>query len=297
MSYKKLRTIGVILCLTIVVTACETPSQFRKIIAEETNIRKVTIMYDAIIEKLKTHDESVITQCVAEQDGVVQNILDAFESFDLESRMLSLTCFALKNTTGSANALLKATYDEDLNVANEAVSYLHSQAHMVPSIDLFTAVASQDEPYIREQLYLIIGNSEDADLILQLRELHNNEDDPDAANAALVALVKLHAEPERVEFMQVFHNAEATEAVDLTEKLLYIGDASWAKALRPWLMRYDEVFRLASDRTPDAMVRMCDLAIWTSHQMGLKFQPPLERIAIFKDDVISQADFLLSQIN
>jgi hypothetical protein len=259
--------------------------------------KRVAKIMNTIIEKIQSHDESVIPQCVSAQNDVIKSILDAWPSFDMDSRMLSVECFASASNSASAFGLLELTMDDDINVANDAARSLMPLAALIPVRDIFDALKKQDDPFIREYLYRIIGDSKDANNVIELRDVVKNESDPDAAISGLVAIVKLKGEPERKVFMDILREAESDDASELTEKLIYINDRLLIKGLLPWLVRQDGVFRLNGDRDPDRMVRMCDLAVWTAHRMGIMFEPPLTSIDIYEDVILSQAHVLISRIN
>jgi hypothetical protein len=255
----------------------------------------VSTMYESIIEGIRLHDESVVAQCANEQGVIVQSILDAVPTYDSQSRMLSVECISTQQTPAAALGLLRLLDDDDVNVANAAIQSLRPKAQLAPVNDVLSALKVQDEPYIREQLYLVVGDFQQDEAITELREQLKGEEDPDAALAGLVAIVKLNGAPERDKFMAMVQAAEADDAVDYSEKLLYIGDKHLAEGLRAWLPRKDEVYRLDSDRSPDKMVRMCDIAVWTSHLLGVAFIPPLTHIDIFEEDLLVNANFLMSQ--
>jgi hypothetical protein len=58
---------------------------------------------------------------------------------------------------------------------------------------------------------------------------------------------------------------------------VYVGDKRLAKALISWLHRTDPISRMGSDRSP-AMVRQCDYALWTAHQMQVGVTLPVNRM-------------------
>jgi hypothetical protein len=63
-----------------------------------------------------------------------------------------------------------------------------------------------------------------------------------------------------------------------------LGDVRFAKALEPWLAREDNVLRLGGDRGPaPKMARMCDLAVWCAHLLGVKLPAPPDHLDNFDD--------------
>jgi HEAT repeat protein len=253
-------------------------------------------MYEDIISQLKSHDESVIDRCAVADDQLTRTIVGALGELDRDSRTLAAECLSMQGSPLAAAALLRLATDEELTVAVAAVDYLGGVVGHVPTADLLEALRNQEEPSLREKYYEFIGSRRESAHLEALRELRAEEDDPEAELAALVTVVQLGGEPERREFLGVLEEAEADDAVLLAEHLRRIGDARLLRGLLPWLTQQDDVFRLGSDRNPDEMVRMCDLAVWTAFGMGLPLDPPLTHIDNYPPETLSQATRLLQQI-
>ncbi len=253
-------------------------------------------MHEQIVALIKAKDVSAKTLCSQPDDTITQALVEAFDEFDIESLDLALDCLAAQQTPAAAQALLTMTNDKNPDVAAGAVNRFARLVQFSSGDAILAALAEAEEPFIREQLYLVLGATGNNALTAPLQSQAQEEDEPETQLAALAALARLAEPAAEQTFLELLRTAEADDAVDLSEKLVYTGNTRLLKGLLPWLTNQEGVFRLGSDRHPDTMVRVCDLAAWTAQQMGVAFTPPLAHIDIFDDQVLAQAHSLLSRL-
>ena len=150
------------------------------------------------------------------------------------------------------------------------------------------AISRQSQPYIRGQLYLALGRTGESGTIDALRAQLHNEPDREAAQKGQVALVKLGAAAERDAFLGQVREAKPDDALRISDQLLYVGDPRLAKGLLPWFSDFHNVTRLGSDRQK-SMAPMSDIAVWTAHRLGVRFQVYPEYLTNYSDSIILAA--------
>ncbi|MDR3701685.1 MAG: hypothetical protein P4L56_18700 [Candidatus Sulfopaludibacter sp.] len=114
------------------------------------------------------------------------------------------------------------------------------------------------------------------------------EKDPDAAESAEVAAVKLGGDAERKSFLKRIEEASPEKALTIQDQMLYVGDPKLAKALKTWFENTAGVMRLGSDRQGGS-VRMCDLAAWIAFRLGVKFDLQPQHLDNFAPGVLAAA--------
>jgi hypothetical protein len=117
-----------------------------------------------------------------------------------------------------------------------------------------------------------------------LRVQIRNEHDREAAEDGEVAMVKLGGIAEREAFLQRVRDTSPDDALRVSDQLLYLGDLKFARGLLPWLSDTRNVTRLGGDRQ-QRMARMSDIAVWTAHQLGVRFRISPEYLTNYPDSV------------
>ena len=123
-------------------------------------------------------------------------------------------------------------------------------------------------------MYLAAGNSKNPPALSAFRDVARLEKDPDAAESAEVAAVKLGGDAERKSFLKRIEEAPPEKALAIQDQMLYVGDPKLAKALLTWFDNTAGVMRLGSDRQGGGSVRMCDLAAWIALPARCEIRSP-----------------------
>jgi hypothetical protein len=250
---------------------------------------------DTIIDALKRNDANALRVCARAGPGTAAAIAGEIDQLEPDARFLAVDCLALMTTGEGGRALLEVTDSEDPMVAKEAADALSRHPGVNPG-EILKAIPRRDDPFVRGRLYQVVGNSRDSALAWALGELVGAEDDEDAERSGRAALAKLGDKQERERLLRRLENADADEAIELTEDLVYVGDPRLALGLLPWLDRKDDVFRQGSDRQPERMIRMCDLAVWTAHSIGVSMSHPPAAIDIYDESTIADARYAIQRL-
>jgi HEAT repeat protein len=188
---------------------------------------------------------------------------------------------------GDGNLLLRLSSD-DQQIAVGAAQGLVGMKNLPTAADILLALPKREDSMVREGLYLALGKTGDQGKLEDLRAQTLLEKDNSAREDSQTAAVKLGGDVERKAFFARVQSADVDHAIRCRDQLMYLRDESLAKALIPWLEKNDGVMRLGSDRPPQKMVRMKDLAVWIAFSLGIKFKMTPEYLTNFEPGVIQE---------
>lgn len=250
---------------------------------------------EEVLKAIREHDWGLVTRAFTAPPSVVGEIGRALPQLDNEAKEIAVATIEHNSWPASGQLLLRLTGDPTLQVAAGAARAL-SKTHDVPPInDILAAIPQRENDFVRGRLYLLAGRTNDAGKLEALRGLAAKEKNPDVAFDAQVAAVKLGGETERAKFLERVRSAKPDQATRITDYLRYLVDPRLAKGMIPWLSNSAPVFRLGTDRDP-RMARMCDVAVYTAHQLGVKFYIEPERMANFEGSIIANANAALKAL-
>ena len=240
-----------------------------------------------MIARLSQEDATALQDCARAGDDFPAHLERALATWPQESRELAVQALVVNNTRGAPAVLLSLTKDREPQVAVAAAQAL-SKVIPLPPKEILDALPSRSEPVVRSTLYRWVGTHGKAHDLADLRLRLLAEQDLETAEEGQAAAVRLGGEPERARFKQRVAEAEPDTAVRTCDQLVYIGQKPLAKALIPWLANRSEVMRLGSDRMIK-MARMCDLAVWTSLELGVQMSPKPDRLDVYPQTLLASA--------
>jgi hypothetical protein len=241
-----------------------------------------------ILQSIAAHDWDVKDRVPGAAANLGEAVGAALGRFDPEARQLAVACLEAWNGPGVGALLLRMTSDSDPQTAVAAANALGkvNDGPQMPAI--IAEIPSRGEPFVRGQLYKLVGATRATHLLSELRKVAASETSADARRDAQRALVMLGGQEEREAFKKRVGDARPDEALDLQDDLLAIGDPRLARAMLPWLESEAGVTRLGGDRHP-AMARMCDVAVWTAQLMKIPLPTQPTSLAIYPPQMIAEA--------
>ncbi len=250
---------------------------------------------EGLIQAIREHDWSVRDRAAQASPTLVAEIERAMPTFDTESGLLAVISLIVYNGPGVGAALLALTHNQHPQVAAEAARGLGKVKDRPPIATILAAIPSRTDPLIRGELYLVAGSAGDARQLDLLRKAAAGESDEEAAAQAQIAAVKLGGLPEREAFMRRIREAVPAQATRVLEQMRYVGDRTLAKALLPWLSNTASVTRLGTDAAGRS-ARMCDVALWTAHLLGVRFEPQPTKLDNYPPGMIAAAAAALREL-
>ncbi len=190
--------------------------------------------------------------------------------------------------------LLALARSRHLQAAAEAAAAL-SRLPRPPVAEIAQAVPSVRDAQVRGALYLAIGRSPDPGALDSLRGLAQHERDAAAAARAQAALARLGGAPERAAFLDRVRHAGIGDFKDVYDELLYVGDVRFARGLLPWLDNQEPATRIGRE-AQGKTARLCDVAVWTAHQLGVPVATGATRLERFDDATLQAARSALQQL-
>jgi len=226
---------------------------------------------EAVVSGLRVHDRSLIRTSPTATPNLVRDLEPALRGFDEEARTLAVAYLTRYNGPGTGRLLLTLTADRSATVASAAAKSLVKVSDTPPGEAIVADIPARQDPFVRGQLYLAAGNAKAPPGLAAFRAVASKEQDPGAAEQAQAAAVKLGDDVERKAFIKRVETVHPDYALKVQDQILYIGDPKLTKALIPWFDNKEGVMRQGSDRQNLPMIRVCDLAVWIAHQLGVKF--------------------------
>jgi len=250
---------------------------------------------DTVISILRTHDRRILQAPAPPTATFVPTLERSLSGFDDAARELAVLYLAKFNPPGTSALLLRLTADPSLQTAAAAARSLAGGDHSFPGSEIVAAIPSRRDRHVRGYLYLAAGASKNPPALTAFRDVAKLEKDPEAAESAEAAAVKLGGDVERKSFMKRIEEAPPEKALNIQDQMLYVGDPKLAKALKPWFENTAGVMRLGSDRQGGS-VRMGDLAAWIAYRLGVKFDLHPQYLANFKPGVLAAAKAAVSAL-
>lgn len=241
-----------------------------------------------VVAGLRAHHGQVIQQAAGAPADLEAEIERALPELDSLSRSLAAQCLIRHDGARAGEILLRFAEDKDLAVATAAARGLSRLKHRPTGADALKTLRQAASDQVRQPLYLLLGHLSDAALLPALREALRTETNDRAHLAGLAAVIKLGGVEERAEMKRRIETAPADRVTDMCDLLEYVADRRLAPALLPWLTQEQEILRLGSDRT-NRQARVCDLAVWTAHRLGVSFVITPDHLDRYTSEVIARA--------
>jgi HEAT repeat protein len=221
-------------------------------------------------------------------NDLVEEIRRKLPTMDEDALMSAIDELLHEDSDAAADLLLELATHEDLDIAAGALDSLQTMGSVPRVSEIVRLVRETDDPVIRGQLYLIAGRSEAPDAAEVLSPLSDSEGDLYAAADLEAALAKVGVDAASQALALRIASADVDEVVELSERLIYIGDQRNANLLLPWMEREEEVARVGGDRAGQT-VRTCDVAVWTASRLEIDFEPAPTHLTRYSSEVRASA--------
>jgi hypothetical protein len=241
-----------------------------------------------IMRWLQQEEPAIYATARQEGEGFPREIERALPTLSATSREMAAQALATNNTAEATRVLLDMTGDSEPQVAVASARALSAMSKLPATPELIALTPSRHEPVVRSVLYRLIGQTGKLQDLDRLRAVLAAERDEEAGEDGQAAAVRLGGAPEKSAFVARVRAATPDTALRVCDQLRYVEQKDLLKALLPWLANSEEVMRLGSDRAP-RMARMCDVAVWTAHQMGVLLQAPPAALDVYPLTVIDEA--------
>ena len=235
---------------------------------------------------IENTDRAVLSSKATPPAGLAAALRPRIPKMKDQARVLAAQVLEKLDTTEGASTLLTLTADPNLAVAAAASRALRNAKNLPPADELLQVIPKTENPAIRAHLYLAAGRAKTPLPSLQL--LADKEQDPQARNTAMAAAIRLGGIAERAKLSAAIRAAKMEDVVRLTDLIVYTGDKSMAPALLPLFDSQEPIFSI-SPGPNSRMARRCDIAVWTTHQLGLVPNLKLTSIRNFDNATISAA--------
>ncbi len=249
-------------------------------------------MSQEYIKALQTHDRKILEKARQAPRELPKEIDKEIGNFDEEARQLSIEFVAMQDSEYSGRYLLRRANDSSPDVAMLAIEKMNLVIHKPKVDDIIATIPTINDPYIRGELFMGIGQRKEPELLGKLRPAATNEQDAEAKLKATAALVKLGGRPEKAEFIEIVRKTEPDDALTMQDLILYINDSDVAKGLVSWLENSEEIMRLGGDRQ-QSMARMSDVGVWTAHLLKIKLPFETTRLRNFTFEEMEQTKRIL----
>ena len=248
----------------------------------------------AIVEAVRRVDWDVIHAAPADPARLAADLEAALPQLDDEGSQIAAIVASRHPGPRTAQLMLLLAQSTHLQAAGEAAAAL-TRLPPVPRPTITAALPQVRDPMVRGLLYLALGRSPDTAALTLLRQQLAEERDAKAADMGQVAAARLGGRPERAVFVDRVRSANAETVKGVYDELLYVGDARFGKALLPWLDNQEPATRIGRD-VDGRSARMCDLAVWTAKQIGVKVPVSITRLDRFDDATIKATRAALLQL-
>lgn len=255
----------------------------------------VTVSNQAIVEAVQRGDFNAITAVPPEPTRLAEDLAHVAAQLNDQASQIATILVGRYRGPQSTPFLIAMARSTHLQAAVTAATTLSELTEAPPAVEIARSIPQATNPLVRGRLYLALGRSREGPALTALRALLATEQDPDARTNATAAAARLGGDVERAAFLQRVMSATADNAKDVYDELLYVGDVRFAKGLLPWLDQRGPVTRIGSD-AEGRNARLCDLAVWTAVQLGVKVSISTTQIDNYDDAIIQQTMVALQQL-
>ena len=227
----------------------------------------------------------------------VPSLLPLLNDPDPQVRELTVHCLDLAGGPEAAQGLLKALNDRIETVGAAAVRGLanHYTAEQIPAIQV--QLASNPNEYVREQLALLLGKTEDPSNLASLSARRHGEKDEHARHAMALAMARLGDAASREELRaRLLQSESVPERVAALRDLPYVNDRALLAEALPLLDDQRPGLNVGPSHGP-YFIRVCDVVVVEMTEMlgrVVSFDTEPRR---FSPEQLAQARQVLSQLH
>jgi HEAT repeat protein len=215
---------------------------------------------ELLLQQIRAKDWSILEQDLA--PDLALQAASLLEVRDEEVRELAVSVLNQAQGEEARRALLRAVYDKSAMVRALAARFLQNHFMSEHLNDLAKLLRAHKDPYIREQVALLLGKLGERKAIVVLEERWSVEKESHARRALTLALARL-GEAKHTKALRARLALEAPEErAEALADLLYVQDKSMIPLLRPLLDDVRDAKNVGPSHGP-SWIRVCDLAINT----------------------------------
>jgi hypothetical protein len=250
-------------------------------------------MTEQYLNALRNHEIDLPKRAADIPGDWLEQVARQWRNLDDEAHDIAVSTAAKMKTRAAGQFLLTVAGLPGEEVSTAAAAALLDHPESPDGNTIAIAAQPVKDAVTRAYLYRAAGARQAA--VATLEPIVAKESNPDARQAALEALARLGHLPSLHALYEATQKATAADVLVLHDALIYVKDKRLARALVPWLHNTDPVSRLGSDRSP-AMVRQCDYALWTAHQLNTGVTLPVNHIDNYAPGAFSAAKPILDEL-
>jgi len=220
-----------------------------------------------VVEHVKRKDWDIVEEPGHFGPEVVAALAPLLKDRDKQVRELTVHCIGMAGGAGANQALLQALNDPIETVSAAAVRELakHYAAADIPAMR--KQMVGNSNEYVREQLALILGKTDDKSHVPVLEARQHEEPSEEARHAIVLALARLGEEASRAQIRErLLQLTDARLRVRALQDLPYVNDRGLLRDALPLLD--DE--RLGLNVGPSHgpyWIRVCDVVVIVMDEM------------------------------
>ncbi len=218
---------------------------------------------DALLQLIRDTDYSAILKAREVRITAVADLQILARDEDAEVRELALRCLIESSNPEIPLILAEALFDEDVQVQAVALKGLHRRPDPSVRPALMQVLYRSEDPYVKQQVALIIGRMGAAAHPDELSMHCQTERDPQVREGCMVAMARLGEPAAREAFIERLQASAHRERARFLDYCSYIG-APWVlPPLIPLLDDETPMVRIGVDALPRAVhyLRACDLVV------------------------------------
>jgi hypothetical protein len=244
--------------------------------------------FEILIGRLRNHDWDILNAQPDTSADVSARLERSLPSLDDTARWLAASLIVKWDRPGAGETLLRISADPHLQVASEAAIGLRKVRDTADPEKILRVAPKRATGIVRGELYLAAGQLGSPEHLPALWRAMRRESDEEASLDGRAAAVKLGDPIERDLFRERVANATPGSVKRLISDLLYIGHWSHTVALDSWFGQMSPITRVGHDATPRS-ARMCDMAVWVAHRLGIGFSGGSENLIVYPQETIDAA--------
>lgn len=245
----------------VVLTSCSTQATHKK--------EDATLSNQAIVEAVQRGDINAISAVPPDPLRLAADLALVAAQLNDQGSQIATVLVGRYHGPQSTPFLITMVRSTHMQAAVTAAKALGKLDTPPPAVEIARSIPLASSPLVRAQLYLVLGRSLEAPALTAVRALLATEQNAEARSKAIAAAARLGGDVERASFLERIMHGSVGDAKEIYDDMLYVGDVRFAKGLLPWLDQHEPVTRIGSD-TDGKSARMCDLAVWTALQLGVK---------------------------
>lgn len=252
----------------VAISACVVHASGGEVIAPETrgsatdaiaeNVELMTM--SDVVEQIRNKDWTFTESGIPVDPSVVPAAVLLCDDEDAEIRELSL--YALSGIKGQAarSCIINGLHDEDVNVRSTASRFIRENYSPDDISPLHQELQTNEDELVRESVLLTLGLIRDPSSRLIIKEYAGSEEDPHAAHAAKLAMVRLGVKEYKEQYAASFGDADPAVSVRALQDFEYVRDQQFLPLILPLLDDERNGLNVGPSKSK-IWLRVCDVAV------------------------------------